>query len=142
MGFEECVVPGKILYLNVCFPQEDKPNDKYFVVVGTGDSPLLLKINTSGKLSEIAKRKGESQFRLKCAIYTFLKYDSYLDCGSVWSTLITTQDVIKQLEQDPRKRVVGEITDDHKNEIIRRTERSNSVSSRHKRIIQESFRKK
>lgn len=141
MSIEENIIPGKILYLNVCFPQETTPNDKYFVVVGTGISPLLLKINTSGNLSQIAKRKGESQFKIKPSVYSFLKYESYLDCGTVWSTLITTEDVIKQLSKDGW-RIIGEVTEDHKNEIIRRINLSNSVSNRHKRVLSETLKKK
>ena len=141
MNFQEIIIPGKILYLNVCFPHEIKPKDKYFVLVGSGTFPLLLKINTSGNLPEIAKRKGESQFKIKPSVYTFLEYESYLDCGTVWSTLISMDDMVKQLSSD-NKRVVGAITDDHKNEIIRRISLSKSVSNRHRQIISDALKKK
>ena len=141
MGTEENIVPGKILYLNVCFPQEDEAHDKYFVVVGTGTYPLLLKINTSKELPEISQRLKESQFKVKKSVYPFLAYDSYLDCGTVWSTLITTDDIIEQLNREP-KRILGDVTDDHKNEIIRRTDKSRSIAPRHKRAIAEALSKK
>jgi len=46
MGIEEYVVPGKILYLSVCFPHEEEYHNKYFVVVGISNNPFLLKINS------------------------------------------------------------------------------------------------
>jgi len=141
MGIEENIIPGKILYLNVCFPHELEPDNRYMVVVGTGEYPLLLKINTSDKLSEIAKRLKETQFKIKPSTYSFLTYESHLDCGSVWSTLITTEDVIKQLSDNP-ERIKGDITEDHKNEIVRRTDLSRSIERRYKRIIAEALRKK
>ena len=144
MGIEENIAAGKILYLNVCFPHETKFNDKYFVVVGigTGTCPLLLKINTSGELSSISKRLGESQFKIKQSVYRFLQHDSYLDCGTVWYTLIATEEAIKQISKEPKKRIVGEVTADHKNEIIRRIEKSKSIAPRHKKAIAEALRKK
>jgi len=141
MGIEENVTPGKILYLNVSFPHEEEYHDKYFVVVGTGYYPLLLKINTAREQSEIAKKFKERQFRLKDSIYTFLDYGSYLDCGSVWSTLVSTEDIVRQLTKNPR-RIKGDITEDHKNEIVRLTDLSKSIEPRHKRTIAEALGKK
>ena len=141
MGVEENIVAGKILYLNVCLPHQFEPHNKYFVVVGTGKFPLLLKINTSNELSKIAQQKHESHFKLKKSVYTFLEYDSFLDCGSLWSTLITTEEVISQITKDPC-RIKLDITQDHKNEVIRKTEKSKSIERRHKRIIAEALRNK
>jgi len=141
MGIEENIIPGKILYLSVCFPHESEPHDKFLVVVGTGDSPLLLKINTSDKRPKIAQKMKESHFRIKKSVYKFLKHDSYLDCGNVWSTLITTEDIVKQLTKNP-KRIKGDVAEDHKNEIVRRTSLSRSIEPRHKRIIAEELKKK
>ena len=62
---EENIVPGKIIYLHVAFPHEDKYRDKYFVVVGIGESPLLLKINTSDQQTEMGKKFNEFQFKIK-----------------------------------------------------------------------------
>src|SRR5574341_1528169 len=87
---EAHLAPGNILYLNVMFPHESRPNDKYFVVVGSDfvlgfdRYPLLLKINSAKITSEKSKDMHEGQFRLKSSQYVFLQYDSYLDCGTVW----------------------------------------------------------
>ena len=141
MDIEEKITPGKILYLRASLPPDWEPREKYWVVVGAGNYPLLLKINTSNQLPKIAQKMKESQFRLKKEIYTFLKYDSYLDCGTVWYTLITTEDIRKQLADDP-DRFKGDVIEDHKNEIIRRTGLSKSIEPRHKRVITEALRKK
>jgi hypothetical protein len=138
MGIEENIAIGKILYLYVLLPQNIDYDNKYFVIVGTGNFPLLLKINTQKEQSQIAKRFKERQFRLKSDTYRFLSYDSFLDCGTVWYNLITTDDIIIQLTQDP-SRIKGNITDDHKREIVRLTNQSKSIEPRHKRIITENL---
>jgi hypothetical protein len=141
MSIEENIIPGKILYLNVCLPHESEYHNKYFIVVGTGNFPLLLKINTSGQQPEIAKRFKERQFKIKRFVYTFLDHDSYVDCGTVWATLIKTEDVVQQLFKDPT-RIKGDIQEYHKNEIVRLTELSRSIEPRHKRIIADELGKK
>ena len=138
MGIEENIAPGKILYLNVCMPHDDGYNDKYLVVVC--DDPLLfLKINTSGEQTEMGKRFKERQFKIKQSIYTFLEYDSYLDCGTVWYRIISREEIIVQLTNNPL-RVKGELIPDHRNELIRLTETSKSIIPRHKKIIAEKCR--
>lgn len=138
MIIEDSIVPGKILYLKVSFPHETTENDKYFVIVAIGTSPLLLKINTSGSQSKIAERFKERQFKLRKNDYPFLAYDSYLDCGSVWTTLITIEEIVAQLRTDP-SRMKGEILDPHKNEIIRLVKQSKSIENRYKRKIEDAL---
>jgi hypothetical protein len=140
MGIEENIAPGKILYLNVYMPLDDRPRNKYFVVVSGDESPLLLKINTSGVQTELGKRFNEYQFRIKKSVYKFLEHDSYLDCGTVWKSLLTRDEIIKQLTKDP-SRVKGTLLADHKNEVVRYTNKSRSISPQHKRIIAEELRK-
>lgn len=140
MVIEDNIALGKILYLNVCLPHESEYHDKYFVVVGTDYFPLLLKINTSVRQPEIAKRFKERQFKLKKSIYPFLDHDSYLDCGTVWATLINTEDIVQQLTKDPT-RIKGIIQEYHKSEIVRLTALSRSIEPRRKRIIADGFRK-
>ena len=139
MGIEENVAPGSILCLKVCFPHDLQPKDKYFVVAGIDDSPLLMKINTSQKQIEMGKRFSEYQFKIKKSIYTFLDHDSYIDCGTIWN-LLTTEEIIEQITNDPR-RIKGFIIDDHVNEIIRLSGKSKSISNRQKSRIRE-LRKK
>jgi hypothetical protein len=139
MSIEENIAPGKILYLNVCMPYNEVDRDKYFVVVG-GEPPLLLKINTSGKQTELGKRFKEYQFKIKESIYKFLRRDSYLDCGTVWKSLLTRDEIIEQLTKDP-SRVKGELLADHKNEVVRLTNKSRSISPQHKRTIAEELMK-
>jgi hypothetical protein len=133
MSIVENIVPGKVLYLNVCFPHEEEYHDKYLVVVGVDTHPLLLKINS--------RNLKPSEFCLKQSLYpSFLTCDSYLDCGTVWYTLIMMDEVIKQISENPKRRVVGDILDVHKNEIIRRISQSKLISTKHKRIIAESLK--
>ncbi len=134
MSIEEYIVPGKILYLNVCFPHETEYHDKYFVVVGIDKHPLLLKINS--------KNLKPHEFCIKQTQYPqFLIKDSYLDCGSVWYTLITMDEIIRQLNANPSKRIVGDLLEDHKNEITRRmSQPKSSISPRHKRIVFENLK--
>lgn len=134
MGIEENIVPGKILYLSVSFPHESNSHNKFFAVVGSGKFPLLLKINTVKSESEITTRFRERQFKLRVTDYPFLEYDSYLDCGTVWSNLISLDEIIKQLQANPN-RIKGEIKEPHKNEIIRLTGQSKSIETRLKRKI-------
>ncbi len=133
-----CIVPGKILYLKVCFPHENAPHNKYFVVVGLNRNPLLLKINSKNEFSQRNKNLRENQFRLKSSVYDFLKYDSYLDCGTVWHFL-SQNEIMEQLVGEP-KRIVGNMIKDHENEIVRLTEKSRSISNINKRIIAKAFR--
>ena len=130
MGIEEYVVPGKILYLSVCFPHEEEYHNKYFVVVGISNNPFLLKINS--------RKVKEHEFCLRQSIYTFLEYDSYLDCSTVWYGLITIEEIINQLTSD-RTRIKGEIQEFHKSEIVRLVRLSRSISPIHKQIIIEAM---
>jgi len=125
---------GKILYLSTVFPDQLSPQNKYFVVVGFDKRPLLLKINTSSKFAK-------TQFVIKRTTYTFLDYDSYLDCGRVWY-ILSYEEVLGQLMANPKKCIIGEISKDHANEIVRLTNLSKSVTPNHKRIIAESLRPK
>jgi hypothetical protein len=133
MAIEDNIAPGKVLRLSVCMPADDRLRDKLFVVAST-DPILLLKINTSGEQTAIAKKFKETQFKITKAVYGFLYYDSYLDCGTVWYSLITREEMVKQLKKD-NKRVLGELTTDHRNEVIRLTNNSKSITPLHKRII-------
>jgi len=132
------IIPGKILWLNVCFPHEMQFHDKYFVLCSY-EFPLLLKINTSKTQSKIAQKKKEYLFSLKKSTYTFLTYDSYLDCGTVWSNLISMEEIISQVTKFP-SRIKGEVTSDHRNEIIRLTGKSKSIAARHKKLIANALR--
>ena len=85
---EANITPGKILNLNICFPHQDTPEDKYLVVVGNDNVPLLLKINSENRFTQRNRRLRERQFRIRVEHYpSFLDYDSYLDCGTVWYIL-------------------------------------------------------
>jgi hypothetical protein len=127
------IVPGKILYLRAALPPQLFVLDKYFVVVGFDEWPLLLKINSERKLRQ-------NQFLLKRSLYSqFLKYDSYLDCDRVWYVL-SHDEIISQLMADPRKRIVGEILKDHEIIIVEKTKASRSVMPLHKAIIAKAFR--
>jgi hypothetical protein len=140
MSIEQDIIPGKILYINVCFPHELRPSDKYFVLVGfnSENRALLLKINTDNRFTETNKNLRERQFRIKSSTYAFLKYDSYLDCGTLWY-MIDRNEIIGQLTSDPN-RLIGEITDAHKNEVLRLVNISKSISGLHKSIINQSLR--
>ncbi len=139
MGIEENIVPGKILYLNVCFPHEDMPHNKYMIVAGTGNYPAFLKINSLRQQSQIAKKHKEMQFMIRTSDYLFLNHDSFLDCGTVWTNLLSIQEVVTQLTSDP-SRIKGDILECHKNEIVRLTNKSRSIENRYKKIISDNFR--
>lgn len=139
------VIPGKILYINVCFPQELTPNDKYFVVVGFDEravvgldkQPLLLKINSESRFSQTNQAKNKCQFRLKKNNYPFLRGVSFLDCSIVWY-MISLEEIIAQLTSDPT-RIIGDILSTHENEIIRLTGESKAIIPHHKEIIRSAF---
>ena len=132
MGSVNSIAPGNIIVLNVMMPHKYKYEDKLFVVV-CDDPILLLKINTEYEQREIARRFKERQFKLKRSLYS-LHHDSYLDCGTVWYNLLTEQEIF---DQNPQ--VLGMLTPDHKNEVVRLTSISKSISSIHKRLIRESM---
>ncbi len=134
MSIEDDITPGKILYLNVCFPQQIKPENKYLLVLEFGPPPLLLKINS--------QQKNDSDLRLKRTTYPFFpKEESFLNFGNIWNSLITAEEIINQISNDGN-RIKGDITDDHKNEIIHRVEKSREISPIHRRIIIRALRKK
>jgi hypothetical protein len=135
---EAHIAPGKILYLNVMFPHESIANDKYFVVVGFHDRPLLLKINSENRMSQNNKRMREHQFRLESSQYAFLQYDSYLDCGRVWY-MLSLEEIVSQLIQEPEKRIIGQISKEHENEVVRLVNRSGSVGPIHRRCVTQAF---
>ncbi len=138
MSIEEYIAPGKILYINVLMPHDDKYRDKYFVVVCSSPM-LLLKINKTGEQTAIGKKHKERQFKIKQSVYTFLKHDSYLDCGTAWYGLLSEDEVKKQLSEDP-SRIKGDVITDHRNELIKLTDQSRSISTYHKRLIADSCR--
>lgn len=139
MGIEEHITPGRMLYLTVCFPHNNVKGDKYFVIVAVSDFPLLLKINSSGKQTELGKKFKELQFKIKKSDYGFLDHDSYLDCGTVWEKLLSKDEIIEQLTTDP-SRIKGDLLAGHRNEIIRLTSKSKSINSRNKRAIAEELK--
>ena len=134
---ESSIVPGQILYINFLFPHQDEPRNKYFVVVGIDHRPLLLKINSDNRYSQRNRNLCEQQFRLKPSVYDFLDRDSYLDCGTVWS-ILTLEEINGQLLDEP-DRVIGDLSKDHCNEIVRLTTNSRSISNINKRIIRQTF---
>jgi hypothetical protein len=134
MGFDDNIKPGTILVLNVQMPSDDNYNNKIFVIVC--DEPLLLiKVNTSKQQTDIGKRFKEFQFKLKTSVYS-LTYDSYLDCGTVWYGLLTRYELIKQIKTTL---IIGELIKDHKNEVVRLTNLSRSISPYHKRLIKQKL---
>jgi hypothetical protein len=139
MSNEENINPGSIVFLdNVEFPHLDQGESKYLVVI-TCDQPLLfLKINKSSTQSEFGVKRREFQFKLKKETYGFLDYDSYLDCGTVWYGIIEKQEMLDQIKDDPT-RIKGELIPDHKNEVIRLSQKSRSISTWHMGIIREKF---
>lgn len=141
MGIEEIVVAGKILYLNVCFPHEIESHNKYLVFAGVDETPLLLKINTKEVITTTSKRFGEYQFKFRQAAYPFLKYDSHIDCGTVWYNLVTMEEIQKQLSKDPA-RIMGDVQENHKNEIVKFVNMSKSISRKHKEIISKAMSNK
>lgn len=130
---KDWVKPGKILRLTICLPHDSKPKEKYFVIVGFEKTPLLLKINSKNGFALGNPHLREYQFKIKKSIYPFLQYDSYLDCGTIWYVL-TKEEILSQIRTDIT-RIVGEMSKDHCNEIIRLTNLSKSISNIHKRAI-------
>jgi hypothetical protein len=110
---ESNIVPGKILYIKFLFPHQDEPQDKYFIVVGINQRPLLLKINSENRFSQRNRDLREQQFRLKSSVYDFLDRNSYLDCGKVWCVL--SQDEINAQLLEKPSRVRGILSNDHCN---------------------------
>lgn len=134
MSIKNIIKPGNILKLNVLMPHDDSYKSKYFIVVC--DEPLLLlKINTSKEQRSISKKHHENLFRLPSTLYS-LEYDSYLDCGTAWYGLVTIKEIINQNPE-----ILSELTSDHKNEVIRLTGKSRSISPKHKRLIRDNLRK-
>ena len=128
------IVPGNILVLNLEMPHMHKCEDKLFVVA-CDDPILLLKINTDYEQRDIARRFNERQFKLKCSIYS-LDHDSYLDCGTAWKNLLTEQEIISQ-----NPKILGALIPDHKNEVLRLTDKSKSITAYHKRLIRECMKR-
>ncbi len=131
------LILGKILYLRVAFPHELKSTNKYFIIVGFDENPLLIKINSANKITQMNTNLRECQFMIKASQYIFLKYDSYIDCGTVWYFL-SNEELFEQISADS-KRIICDVSNDHKNEIVRLTKISKSISPLHKRIIAQSL---
>jgi len=139
MDIEDNINPGTIVYLeNVEFPHQNQGVTKYLVVITSNLKLLFLKINSSSSQTEFGAKKREFQFKLKKEIYRFLDHDSYLDCGTVWYGIIDKQEMLKQITEDP-SRVKGELIPDHRNEVIRLSQKSRSISTIRKGIIRENF---
>ena len=139
MSIEEIIVSGKILYLNVLMPHDTQYRDKYFVVVCV--EPLtLLKINTPKQQTETGLKCRKEEFKIKQSIYTFLYYNSCLDCGTLWYNLISKDEAVNQITSD-EGRAKGTLLPDHKNEALRISDKSRSISPRNKRLIRECLKK-
>lgn len=126
------MVLGKILCLFAALPPKQIPEDKYYVIVGFDEYPLLLKINSDAKF-----RKNHLVMRQN--IYSsFLEYDSYLDCDRVWY-ILSYEEIVNQLMVDG-DRIVGEILKDHEKIVVEKVNGSRSVIPRHRQIVADSFR--
>jgi len=139
MSAGENTAPGCILYLRVSFPQWDEfeYHDRYFVLVDRAKYPILLKLNTSDEISEIAKRKKESIFLFKKSVYPGLDHDRFIDCGTPWIRLLSLDEIVQQVSKEPKKRFIGEVTSDHKREIVLRTGKSDSFNRIQKQIVRD-----
>lgn len=140
MGVDKNIFLGKILYLYVSFPHQEQSQNKFLVFVGIDIWPLLLKLNTEATQSPIAKKFKERQFKIKKTVYPCLDHDRFLDCGTLWSRLITLDEIIRQVSKNT-SRIGNNITDDHCREIIRLTNLSKSIENKYKKIIAESLGK-
>ena len=140
MSIEEDIVPGKILYLSVCFPHQERSEKKYLVLVGFDNKnrALLLKINS--RIPYLIGGHGytENGFRIKQTQYRFLDHESFLRCENVWYNILTYDEIKNQLLiQDGS--VVGELIPDHRSLVVTKTANSKSISPKHKQIIRDSL---
>ena len=76
---------GNVLFLYVS--DTNPPKKKYFFVLGiTDDTLYLATFYVNSKVNPNVNRTGDAKkynVLLKCSEYTFLKYDSYLDCTNL-----------------------------------------------------------
>lgn len=129
---------GSIVILRVCMPTDNKFTNKRFIVVG-GNKFLLIKINTEKNQTSIGKKMREFQFKIQQKSYpNALDYDSYVDCGTVW-ILLSEQEALTQINADNWRLTGEQLSDDHKNEILRLAEKSKSISNIQRQTIKEYF---
>ena len=129
---------GQIIYIDVCLPHKDYAEPKYLVVIRLFP-PLLLKVNSKKEQTVIGKKQREFQFSLLKTKYPFFSHDiSYLDCGTVWAFLISSDEILEQINSDPN-RIKGMLIDDHKREALRLSKKSKSIEPKNRRAIEEEF---
>lgn len=139
MNIAEIIVPGRIYYFSIGLLPTDDPVNKFMIIVSKDTNPfLLVKINSQNRVFGQNHRLSEHSFKIRKVDYPFLSYDSFVDCGNVWINRLTISEIIAQVESSP-KRYVGDLKSDHRNEVIRLTKQSKSVSNIHKRIVEESL---
>jgi hypothetical protein len=133
VSHQPALLPGQILYIPIQFNNTTKlvPKRVIFICNDEDGDPLFLKI-CSGRL------RGNF-YLIKYENYgSSLVYDSFVDCGQVYSKVCSALDLIAILTNDP-KSILECLSDDDKEQISRWMNSANTISNIHKRLIQQAF---
>lgn len=123
---------GQVLYLPCSF--FDPPKDKYLVMVCAGPDPLLIPINSRIRpYIEDRPDLKQCQVRISASDYSFLSYDSYIDCTRVIADF-SEADIRDQL-LSAIERVVESLTTATIGLIVAAVRKAPTISQRYKKRI-------
>jgi hypothetical protein len=124
--------PGQVLYLYCEFISPQK--DKFLVLICDSEIPLLFFINSNiGPYVANRPDLQNCQVPLRAKDYGFLDHDSFINCGEVVN-YFDRQTIYHQLLDDTG-RIVGELNEATKNQIVRVVKKARLISNRHKKMI-------
>lgn len=132
-SIEEILQPGRILYINIQFINSVDLDRKRLIFIGLDEDgdPLFVKISSI--------RTFASAYGIKKVNYpSALAYDSFVNCGQIYSKIISRVDLIEEIK-------IGNgswhecICQTDKRQIWLTMKASITVSDFHKSIVERSF---
>lgn len=129
---EQSLQVGKVLRLFCEFTTPRK--DKYLALVHLADYPLFLVINSRiPRLAQSNAAMLKCQVPISAADHGFLDHDSYVNCAQVVSDF-TLRGIKAQLLSSPG-RVVGELSDSTRQQIVCAVRDADTITPHYQNLI-------
>jgi hypothetical protein len=127
--------PGVILFVYCNF--QNDPHNKFLVLISAVENLAFLINSEIAPFIALKPPEQQHQVLLRKKDYTFLDYDSYLNCFGVFKDF-EKEDLINELCEDT-ERMVGELNETTKAEIIAEITRAKDITGNDKLIIHRAF---
>lgn len=133
MVIDDSLQPGRLLYIYIKFNYSTNKSRKRVIYLGIdGDNdPLFLKICSEKPIKDY--------YLINQSNYPkALRYDSYIDCGQVYTKVITESELSRAINYDNHS-ICECLNDNDKKQILKWTQNSKTISEIHKRIIEKAL---